>query len=438
MPVIYKILFEVKLLHEFYLTRQDGSTIFELAGQDQRVNFLLEEFKNGNESINSDLLYEFHDVTKKEYEGYGLKLLPTYSGFKVAAKVNQKKLSDNSLVYEPHFPLPDDYCINIVLSKKNRSIDGYTSGPTNSSLPASYFFSTEKISDNKTFPYLTHPVSAVDAGYSYEQGELASFGVNDIRSYYRNAAGDQWDSFNGSAFANENDRLMLPTQFHYFFPASSDVTNVQFVLKNKKGTVIQSTALSSAERMAKASVDFFSKRDLLNIPNMSVKDDIVFSLEVSGNNGYSRTHPVVFSNTFYNQNTWAIVGIRAKPDNSGFRFIADDGYLVKRKNPIGIWTDAPVFEIPVKSRFTYWRFINDRGRKLQLANELQDYLDLEEGVLLTKRPRSISRFFFSLKKAGSTDTKYVPNPVNYALVKDKKKRICFDVLVPESKLFHAP
>ena len=436
MPVNYKILFEVKLLHEFYLTRQDGTTIFDLPTQDQRINFLLEEFSKGIESINSDLSYEFPESTTKEYEGYGLKLLPGYSGFKVAARVNAKKLNDNSLVFEPFFSLPDNYCINVLIKKKDRSIDGYTNGTVNASLPSSYFFSTEGIAGNKIFPYLTHPVSGFDAGRSYEQGDLASFGVNDVRAYYRDGAGDQWDPVSASSFANENDRLLLRPRFNYFFPSSSDVTNAAFVLKDRNGTTVQSASFNNTGRMSKVAVDFSSKRDLLNMPDTSQIQNNVFSLEVSGNNGYSHTHRVLFSDRFYNEATWAIVSISARPDNSDFQLIADDGYLIKRKNSAGIWANAPVFEIPVKSRFNYWRFINNRGRKLQLAPELQDYLDLEEGILLTKRPRPIARYFFLLRKTGSSDTKYVPNPVSYSLVKDKKERICFDVIVPESTLFH--
>jgi hypothetical protein len=54
----------------------------------------------------------------KEYEGYHLKLLPAYSGFKVAIRVNQKKLRDDSLVYEPFTPLPDKLGIHILFLKK--------------------------------------------------------------------------------------------------------------------------------------------------------------------------------------------------------------------------------------------------------------------------------------------------------------------------------
>jgi len=48
MAIIYKTLFEVKLLHEFYLTRKDGNTIFALPDQPARLKFLLDEYTRGN------------------------------------------------------------------------------------------------------------------------------------------------------------------------------------------------------------------------------------------------------------------------------------------------------------------------------------------------------------------------------------------------------
>ncbi|MGN6539420.1 MAG: hypothetical protein ACTHKY_01295, partial [Ginsengibacter sp.] len=64
-----------------------------------------------------------------------------------------------------------------------------------------------------------------------------------------------------------------------------------------------------------------------------------------------------------------------------------------------------------------------------------DYLVKEDKILLTKRPRSVAGNYFLLQKEGTTDTVYVPNPLNYDLKKDDKARLCFDIMVPESDLF---
>src|ERR1043165_4516206 len=98
--LIYKTLFEVKLMHEFFLTDQTGKTVFSLLDQEERKRVLLDEYARDNDSINQDLSFEIPRELKQQYEHLNLRLLPTYSGFKLAVRVKQVLLPDNALVYE--------------------------------------------------------------------------------------------------------------------------------------------------------------------------------------------------------------------------------------------------------------------------------------------------------------------------------------------------
>src|SRR5678810_911066 len=113
MAINYKTLFEVKLLHEFYLTKKDGTTVFSVSDQPNRLKFLLDEYTVGRESINADISFEFPARTTQVYDAHQLKLLPTYSGFRVLARVDVIRLSDNSIVYRPVVPIEEDLSINI-------------------------------------------------------------------------------------------------------------------------------------------------------------------------------------------------------------------------------------------------------------------------------------------------------------------------------------
>ena len=57
--LIYKTLFEIKLMHEFYLTEKDGNTIFDLADQKDRINFLLNQYTIDRSSVNKDIEFKF-------------------------------------------------------------------------------------------------------------------------------------------------------------------------------------------------------------------------------------------------------------------------------------------------------------------------------------------------------------------------------------------
>ena len=59
MPTVYKTLFEIKLLHEYYLTREDGTVVFSESNQVDRLAFLEEEFSKDKPSISDDVSFEF-------------------------------------------------------------------------------------------------------------------------------------------------------------------------------------------------------------------------------------------------------------------------------------------------------------------------------------------------------------------------------------------
>ncbi|HXS57590.1 MAG TPA: hypothetical protein VN726_15765, partial [Hanamia sp.] len=209
MSLVYKILCEVKLMHEFYVTSKDGKNVFGLVNQADRINFLFDQFSRGVPSINNDLEFIFPPDLEEQYKSQYLRILPSYSGFKIAIRVNQKILADTSLVYEPFVPLGDDFNIFVQLKKKSDRIGVITNSGLNP-VPSMNIFSNENISGVKTFPFLTNSISAFDGAHLYAQGDIASYGVNDTREYYNDGTADHWEPVAGGAFATENDQLVVP------------------------------------------------------------------------------------------------------------------------------------------------------------------------------------------------------------------------------------
>jgi len=374
MSLIYKTLFEVKLMHEYYLTDADGKTVFQLANQVDRINFLLNQFSTDRPSVNGDIEFTFPKEMESKFGNYYLKLLSTYSGFKVAIRVNQQLLSDGTLVYEPFVALPDDLNIYIQIGKKSGAFDSYTHSGVYSPVASTFIFSNENISGAKTFPYITSAISAFDASRPYTQGDIASYGANDIRQYYKDTVGDQWEAIPGSAFANENDRLLLPLRFYYSFPNLSNITNAVFVLKDKNDNPVKSISVNSSDFLSKTPLDLSGVTDQVTMPESFQFADVIFTLEVTGSNGYSATHSLIFNDLLYRRDTWALVIIKNKVTEPSFNLLASDGFLIKRKLNTGDWNEAPIFEIPIKSRFPFFRFINEKGKELNIASSLTDYL----------------------------------------------------------------
>lgn len=436
MSVIYKTLFEVKLMHEFFVTGKDGSIPFTLSSQAQRLDFLVKNFEAEQLSVNDDLEYKFPESLAPTYENLGLKLFTTFSGFKVAVRVNISTPGDQVILYKPFEDFPQQLVIVITVTKKNNIVDRYTNTRLAPTIPAIYFFSNDKLAGEKAIPYLTTSVPDFDNQNVYEQGELALFGSTDIRSYYNDGTADQWQPIAGSGYASENDRLLVPSLFNYTFPSSSSVTQASFVLQDYNDNVVKSIPAAQPDALKQVRLQFGDQPEFLSSSNDPI-NNYLYTLNVKGNDGYSNKHKLVFADSIYTKTTWGLIGINTQTENKDFRLIAEDGFLIKRRDAMGIWTQTPVFEIPLKSRFVYWRYINNKGRELAFdsSSSLADYLFKEDKVLLTKKPRAMAKYWLLLRNDGTTATKYSPNPDSYELQRDSKGRLCMDIRVPQSDLF---
>ena len=435
MSLIYKTLFEIKLMHEYYLTSNKGEGVFGLSNQKDRMQFLMDQFTNDMPSINDCIEFKFFPRNEKTYNGQYLKLLTTYSGCKVAIRVNKQILPDGTLVFTPFVALPDIFDIFIQIKRKTGTFGTLTHSSLNNPFPSEFVFSNQQISTTKIFPFLTTPIETINPAKSYTQGDVASFGINDKRQFYKNTAGDQWEFIPGNSFANDLDRLLLPLSFNYSFSTINTITEATFVLKNKDDIALKTVLIKSDLSFRKANLDYSDLEPLLSHSEKLPFTDNLFTLEVSANNGYFMSHKILFSNDLHCSENWGLIHIRPKVSDASFNSIASDGFLVKRKIATGIWDEAPIFEIPIKSKFPFLRFINEKGMELNVAPILTDYIIKENKVLLSKRPKSVAGEYFLLSKEGSNDKIYVPNPINFDLKMDQNDRLMMDIMVPESDLF---
>lgn len=435
MAFIYKTLVEVKLMHEFFLTDKDGKNIFELNNQNQRLDFLAKRFDLETPAINRDLSFQFPEAFKQLYERLHLKIIPSFSGFKIVTQVIRHLLTNGTIVFKPMIAIPSDLSIMVTMNKKNSDFDRYTDSRYFRNTPSNYFFSTEGISTPKTFPYLVGSINPFDPAIQYEQGQLAFFAPNDIRTFYKNLSSDVWLPVKGQAFANDSDALLLPLKFSYTLKPTANETQLKVNLKRNGGTSLTSFSVSDTEGIRRIKMDFSSLKDHLSIDNSLSTENEVYVVEVKGSDGYMDSFNVMFSDTFFSRDSWAVVQLKCKSNSPGFNLVDDEGYITMRKDPSGIWQQAPVFEIPVRSRFLYWRYLNNKGKNLKLTADLNKFLAKDGIALLSLRPRAVTRSWFLFNNATDTDSKLLPNPESLEIKKDEHDRLLLDVFVPESGLF---
>ncbi|HEY2720238.1 MAG TPA: hypothetical protein VGI82_00850, partial [Chitinophagaceae bacterium] len=348
---------------------------------------------------------------------------------------------DNTIKYRPFINLPNGLNIFIVAAKNNEFINNYTNSRISRPTSSIYFFSNENVPDKKTFPFLVNNIPAVKNDYIYEQGELASDSSKKTIQYYYDDAGKPQSAPLSmvNPFVNENDRLVVPRRFDYTF-INTTITEATFDLKDGSGSLVKSISLKQAQPIKKATLDFSDK-----VKHSNASD--IFSLQVSGNNNFSETNNITFSDSLYSKSNWAIITIKPRVSNSDFNILTDDGFLKWEDDPGAGMAEFPaVFLVPVKSRYANYRFLNDIGLSLDLKPDspIAPYL-LKTGndspqLLITKVPVSLSKYYFLVGDKVDGDPKkinykYFPNPLSYLLNQDATNRIYVDVRVPQSDLF---
>ncbi|MCC7526847.1 MAG: hypothetical protein IT250_18630 [Chitinophagaceae bacterium] len=442
--MIYKILFEIKVLHEFYLTQPNGQTVFELPAQTDRMCFLFNRFSRGDRDIDNELHFDLPEPVRKTFSNYHLKLLPSYAGCKVGIEVQKESLPDDTVVYRPKVALPDDLNISLLLMPKNNNWDGYTGTLMQRVTNAVYYFSNENVSSGKTFPVLSNDIPAFDAAHVYEQGEAASFGINDIRAFYADKDGlTQWLPVVGTGFVNERDRILLPLRFFYYFSPNNRVTEVRVTLKDSNGNPVvlsrdeyggEKTVFEfKTDAVPKKILIDFTRGDVRSLPAFAADDTIFYTLEVTDTNGVITTHRFIFFDDEADlRESWGLINIQPKVTNPAFNVLDDDGFLLTRIMPDSSKVVPPIFEIRIRSRLSFWRYINDKRKKLK--NEHPDFLYPENNQLVSLLPRPLSFTPFLLKKPDNTPY-YLPNPLPFETTKTEDGKLFSDIFVAESALF---
>ena len=435
MSSVYKILCEVKWLHEYYLTLEKGETVFAKPTQTGRLDFVFARFVKDLPAINEDLLFVPGPAYESPYADRKIRIIPSYSGFKLAVKCRQEQLINGTIVYTPFIPLPDDLCIRIMIQER-KNIRRYSGLLRTNPFHAHLYFTSNDIPAARTFPFLSSPVAPFVPGQAYEQSEIALHGAN-VRAFLNNGAVDPWLTLNGTGYINSRDACLLPLAFPYRFTPADGVTIASFTLKDAASVTIKKIDVSEFHPLQLVNLDFHTKNDLVNtIADRGLTAQQVYSLEVIGNNGYARTFTgLLFAADPQQIEDYAgIIDLTIKPVNAAFQLLDASGRLHTRIMPNGTRAPNPVFELWMNSKTVFWQYANNKQRKIKLTPQTQDLLADFSGVLVSKNPIPMSYTPVQLQKPDTT-YQLLPNPDPDQEVKRSGSQLLLDMQVPESVMF---
>jgi hypothetical protein len=427
----YKRLFEVRILHDYFLARPDMTSIYELNAND-KIDFLNQRILHNQYRIWNYLNLIPSEETRNVMANYHIRLALLPAGFMVGIQVRPQLNGAGEEVYLPFIPLGDSIRLGFNLENKSAEFSNITNLKINNSNPAHYYFSNSNDDGSKVFPSLSLPVNNFQPGNIYETGELAILGgiVREAREETSNPSPALWRPVEGSGFANEQDRIVVPKLFSYKFP--SPVNAAEFSLTKSDGSIVKSSSVSGTGTIHSTSLNF---RQTTPGPGESPENipDGLYRLEVSSDI-FSETKNIYLSDDLYRRTNIAAIVIESGVDDPEFKVLNNDGTLVTKKKADDSIDPHPVFEIRFKRRSTYWRYRSDSGESLKTTVKTAPFLNEDNGHLVTKelRPLSFYATRFEDPAVPADPGFHLPVPGATSITKEMK-RLFSDVYVSPVK-----
>jgi len=407
--ISYKRLFEVRLLHEYYLLSSDESSFFDMPLND-RNNLLKKRILKGQYRLNRDIEVVLDAGTEVLFKALNWHFVPTATGFAIAVRTKIKTVNgaDVEVPYTP-FPLPAPPLYfhiqtrNVVF--KNYTFNYLAKGP----LPLIYYFSNRPESVHDTdFAALSLPVLPFVAGKNYEMGDIAQIGPDILEAPVNTDSNLNWLAVQGKGWVNENDRICLSKTFRYRFASSNTANEAVFKLKSADGSIELKTINSkSTAPLNVVSLDFSSRKNVQNI-DVEVPDGLYqLDIEVGST---TQTQPLYLSNAYRSQ-AYGLIHINVDQPDTLYSVLNTDG-SIRNLNPDPLGERMhPVFEVRLRSRKTYWRYVPIfRDDTFQPHSSLANYLEQEGDSLITRRPQIFTYLPFGVLSTNDLDPPEVKLP----------------------------
>jgi hypothetical protein len=140
-------LFEVRILHEFYLNKDSSASYFSLDSA-TRASYLDTLLQNNGYDIRKDLIIEPAGETGKILENHHLRFVRTRTGFMIGVKVKQVSGKYYPFI-EPAINTPMTFRLQIC----NPGLKNFTNLPLNPATPAVY---SQLQQESQFSPFCSH------------------------------------------------------------------------------------------------------------------------------------------------------------------------------------------------------------------------------------------------------------------------------------------
>lgn len=454
--LIFKRLFEVRFLHEFFLADReaDGALFFSKTPAVRKI-FLEKFILRGGQDIRTELEFEPTPDTARRLRGLQWKFGTTATGFIVGAPVVEQEI-DNAPALVPKTAPKLGERFSFFVRLKNPQFRSYTAlrmRQPDGVIPYYYMSNRGKTLAAAATSPLSEPMPLSEAVADfqiekiYEPGELAFFNgkIYEAVGNTQNSPNDapqKWLEAKVTAqqgYLNESDRRLVASQFVWNWTGSVPA-KLEFLLKKNEtdddALALKIIQASVSDRSRRVPLNFFSQhKNLDGTPGNLIAEGNYF-LKIKRDGVDELTRPFFIlpeisgGSPAANSPLLGIVSIEHLEKNEGIHFLDEKGRILSSTPAAGTGETAhPVFEVRLLSRGAWWRYRSDRAQVLKTTPTSAPVLSKLGDDLMTKKPMRFFSFAQVFSAGGSSTPIHLPNPPPTSLQPSPDGRLVAQLLV---------
>ncbi len=424
--IIYKPISEVNLFHDYFLMKDDSS-FFALSTEEQ-TNHINQLTLRDQLDLRKELDILPLTDTARIMRNYKLRMRRTVLGFILYQEVERVITADESVLYRPRIQLTENVMIRFNLRTINSSFKNFSSVRLRPHVPGHFWWSNDSSTGIRVPSTLSQPIEPFTPIRDYEIGELADFSGTIKRAVVHTSSPDpnSWITIPGDGFATEEDRNLISSRLRFRVPALNGLSQITCNLLSTGSDHIKTIQFTNISPGQTVDMDFRTNQDGQDIPSGS------YRMLIQSNLGVHFSKVLLIDDQIYQDTNLGLVELSLNEQDPNNNLYDSSGFLLTRKLPDQSIIAHRKFEIRFLSRLSYWRYVSESPFTPETITQTSTHLqvaDSEKKVLISKRPRLLSRQFtrFSIPLPSQA----LPNPQPSPLQLSADGKLYSDIFISD-------
>lgn len=430
---IFKRLFEVQILHDYFLTTVDGVSFFD-KNKGDKENLISKKLENNLYDVRDLFEIQPNGNTKRNIENYKLVIANTALGFMVGIEVEVVNKAGETL-YKPRFEIQNDVNFTFSVKPKVSAFKSITNISLRPTLPSIYYFTNknkEVFNETTVPPYtslsISNKANSAQNGLLYEMGSLVNFGgtLREALQFTDGTDASHWEDIADKRFVTDADRIALPHNFNYKIKKVLEVKSIKFVLVDLSNTEIKTIDKTSTEAIENVALNFTWVDESIENPERIPSG--LYTLKITIGEEPEVSYVVYLNDSVYDNNNFATIDIRLDELDSAYSLLDAEGFLKTKIDASNQKIAHPIFEIRLKNRRTYWRYNKTGDFSPAEINATSTHLTHSPEQLISIKPKALTDTLVPFQNGTSMLLPYPRMPS----IKIENERIFSEIFINQS------